>query len=133
MSLQYSIPVSNARLDAIETSIGASAILKLWTGSIPADCDAADTGTKLAEFDLGAVWASPASAGAMVLTSLPLTGASIGDGILGYFRIYASDGVTCHIQGSISETGDGGDLTFDNTNVANLQAISINGFTIDDA
>jgi hypothetical protein len=50
--------------------------------------------------------------------------------MLGYFRIYASDGTTCHVQGTISATGGGGDLTVDNTDIADDQHITITGFAI---
>ncbi len=45
MALQYSTSVRNARLDAIETAIGTSAILKIFDGTKPSDCATADAGT----------------------------------------------------------------------------------------
>ena len=48
MTLQYSAAVRNAKLDAVETAIGASAILKIRSGAVPANCAAADAGTVLA-------------------------------------------------------------------------------------
>ena len=51
-------------------------------------------------------------------------------GTAGHFRIYASDGTTAHMQGSVTMTGGGGDMTLDNTNVAVGQQITVNTFTI---
>lgn len=36
MALQYSVAVRNAQLDAFETACGASAVLKIRTGAVPA-------------------------------------------------------------------------------------------------
>jgi hypothetical protein len=47
MAMQLSVAARNARLDAIETTAGASAVLKIFTGSPPANCAAADSGTDM--------------------------------------------------------------------------------------
>ena len=46
MPVQLSTAVRNARLDAIETAIGASAILRIRSGAVPANCAAADAGLR---------------------------------------------------------------------------------------
>jgi hypothetical protein len=51
-------------------------------------------------------------------------------GTAGHFRIYANDGTTCGMQGTVTATGGGGDLTVDNTNFAAGQQFTITGFTI---
>jgi len=63
MTLQFSTTVRNARLDAIETAIGAGAILKIRTGSVPANCAAADSGTALATLNLPSDYMAAASGG----------------------------------------------------------------------
>ena len=50
-------------------------------------------------------------------------------GTAGHYRIYASDGTTCHDQGTVTLTGGGGDLTVDNTSFAAGQAFSVTQFT----
>lgn len=52
MAIQFSTAVRNASLDAIETAIGTSAILKIRSGSVPANCGSADSGTVLATLNL---------------------------------------------------------------------------------
>mgnify|MGYP000494027997 CR=1 FL=1 len=51
-------------------------------------------------------------------------------GTAAHFRLYASDGTTCHAQGTVTATGGGGDLTLDNTSIASGQSITINTFSI---
>ena len=73
MTIQLATTTRNARLDAIETEIGTSAKLAIYSGSMPANCAADTTGTLLVEYDLAATWAAAASAGAKALSSLPLS------------------------------------------------------------
>ena len=68
MTIQLSVAVRNARLDAIETQIGASAVLKIRTGAPPATCATADSGTVLATVNLPADWMAAASGGAKALS-----------------------------------------------------------------
>lgn len=133
MAIQLSVAVRNARLDAIETAIGVSAKLEIYTGSVPANCAAATTGTKLVEYDLASDWAAAASGGTKSLSSLPLSVAAVAAGTAGYFRLFATDGVTCGLQGTVTATGGGGDMTVDNTSIASGQTVNITGFTLTDA
>ena len=132
MSLQLSVAVRNARLDAIETQVGTSAVLKLRTGAPPANCAAADSGTVLCSQTLPVDWLNNASGGTKtILGSWAGTGAAAGT--IGHFRIYDSGGTVCGIQGTVTATGGGGDMTFDNIVVAVSQAISEVTFTLTDA
>mgnify|MGYP000970412445 FL=1 len=95
MALQFSAAVRNARADAIESVIGASAILKIFTGAKPADCAAADSGTVLATMNLPADWMSSAASGVKSLLGSWQDSSADASGTAGYFRIYASNGTTC--------------------------------------
>jgi hypothetical protein len=132
MAIQLATSTRNARLDAIETDTGTSAKLMIYTGSMPANCTAATTGTLLAQFDLASDWAAAASAGAKALSSLPLATTGAAAGTAGYFRLFKTDGTTCQMQGTITATGGGGDMTLDNTSIASGQAVNVTGFTITD-
>jgi len=48
----------------------------------------------------------------------------------GHFRIYASDGTTQHLQGTVSGTGGGGDMELDNTTIALGQSVTVTAFTL---
>src|SRR5262245_24736523 len=130
MTLQQSVAVRNARLDAIETSIGASAIMKIRTGAQPASCATADSGTVLATLNLPSDWMAAASGGAKAYNPTWSDNSADAAGTAGHFRVYASDGTTCGMQGSITATGGGGDMTVDNTSFAAGQQFTITGFTI---
>lgn len=130
MTMQQSVAVRNARLDAIETAIGVSAILKLRTGAAPASCAAADTGTVVATLALPADWMAAAGGGTKAKSGTWEDPAADAQGVIAHWRIYASDGVTCHLQGTATLTGAGGDMTLDNTNVNAGQDVIINTFSI---
>lgn len=130
MTLQYSTTVRNAQLDAIETAIGASAVLKIRTGSAPANCGTADSGTVLATCNLPADWMAAASSGSKAKSGTWEDTSADNTGTAAHFRLYASDGTTCHAQGTVTATGGGGDMTVDNTSFAAGQAFTITGFTI---
>lgn len=132
MSFQFSVAVRNARLDAIETQIGTAAVLKIRTGAPPANCAAADTGTTLATMTLPSDYMAAAASGAKALLGAWQDLLADAAGTAGHFRIYASDGTTCGMQGTVTATGGGGDMTIDNAVVAVNQVINVATFTITD-
>lgn len=130
MALQFSTSVRNAMLDAIETTVGTAAVLKIKTGDPPATCATADSGTVLASITLASDWASAASSGAKAWSSLPVSDSSAdASGDAGHWRLYASDGTTCHAQGTVTATGGGGDLTLDTVTITATQSFSITAWT----
>lgn len=133
MAVQLSVAVRNARLDAIETSIGTSAVLKIRTGAQPASCATADSGTVLATLNLPSDWMAAASSGSKAKSGTWEDLSADNTGTAAHFRVYASDGTTCGIQGSITATGGGGDMTLDNTSIASGQTVTITSFTLTDA
>ncbi len=130
MTVQWSTTVRNAILDSWETAIGTSAKLKVYSGSVPANCAAGTTGTLLVEWDLASDWAANASGGTKGLNSLPISVTAVGGAPTdaGYYRIFDSAGTTCHEQGTVTVTGGGGDLTCDNVSVSSGQTIILTGF-----
>ncbi len=130
MALQYSVTVRNAQLDAFETAIGTSAILKIRSGSVPASCATADSGTVLATFNLPSDWMSAASSGSKAKSGTWEDTSADATGTAGHWRLYASDGTTCHAQGTVTATGGGGDMTLDNTSIASGQTVTVTTFSI---
>lgn len=133
MALQLSTTVRNARLDAIETAIGTSPILKIRTGSVPANCAAADSGTVLATATLPSDWMAAASSGSMALSGTWQDASADNTGTAAHFRLYDSGGSTCHLQGTVTATGGGGDMTVDNTGFAAGQVFTVTAFTLTEA
>lgn len=130
MALQYSVAVRNAKLDAVETAIGASAVLKIRTGAVPATCATADSGTVLATCSLPSDWMAAASSGTKAKAGTWEDTSADATGTAAHFRLYASDGTTCHAQGTVTATGGGGDMTVDNVSFASGQAFSVTSFTL---
>ena len=132
MTIQLSVAARNARLDAIETAIGASAILKIRSGSVPATCATADAGTVLATVNCPSDYLAAASSGSKAKSGTWEDTSADATGTAAHFRLYASDGTTCHLQGTVTVTGGGGDMTVDNVSFASGQAFTITGFTLTD-
>jgi hypothetical protein len=128
MPFQFSTAARNASLDAIETTIGASPTLELRSGATPANCAAADSGTLLASMALPADWLAAASAGAKTLLGTWQDLSADAAGTVGHFRV--KQGATCHIQGSVTASGGGGDMTIDNPVLAVAQQVVVTAFTI---
>ena len=133
MALQLSVSVRNARLDAIESTISTSAVMKIRSGSVPADCATADSGTVLASLTLPSDWLAAASSGSKAKSGTWQDASADATGTAAHFRIYDSGGTTCHIQGTVTATGGGGDLTLDNTSIASGQSVTITSFSLTDA
>ena len=130
MAFQFSTSSRNASLDAIETAIGAGAVLKIRSGAVPATVGTADAGTVLVTMTLPSDWLAAASAGSKAKSGTWEDPSGDATGTAAHFRIYASDGATAHIQGTVTATGGGGDLTLDNVSIAVAQAVSIGTFTL---
>lgn len=128
MTVQFSDTVRNARADAIETAIGASAVLKIRSGSAPANCAAADTGSVLATVNCPADYMAAASGGSKAKSGTWEDASADATGTAGHFRLYDSLGTTCHMQGTVTVTGGGGDLTVDSTSLTTGQAFTITAF-----
>ncbi len=131
MAIQFSTGVRNARLDSIETTISTTPYLDLRTGAQPANCASADAGTELAHIALPSDWLAAAASGAKAKAGT-WSGTGAAAGTAAHFRIKDSSDTTCHIQGSVTATGGGGDMELDNTSIAVSQAVTINTFTLTD-
>ena len=130
MTLQFSTAVRNAMLNAIETAVGTSPIMKIRSGAQPANCAAADSGTVLATLSLPSDWMDTPSAGTVF--NLPGSGwedtSADATGTAAHFRIYDSGGSTCHIQGSVSVTGGGGDIQGATVTITSGQSVKVTLF-----
>ena len=127
MAVQYSVPVRNAMLDAIESTTGASAKLYMYTGAVPANCAAADPAGLLLTMSLPADWMAAAAAGVKSLSG-SWTVAATGAGTAISYRIKDSAGTTCHEQGTVGTAGT--DIVLDNNVMAATQNVTITAKTI---
>ena len=130
MAVQLSVAARNARLDAIETTAGASAVLKIFTGSPPANCAAADSGTVLATINLPSDWMAAASGGSKAKSGTWQDLSADNSGTAGHFRVYDNGVTTCHIQGTVGTSGT--DMTVNSTSFTAGQSFTVNSFTLTD-
>jgi hypothetical protein len=132
-TLQFSVPVRNAMLDAIETAIGTAPIIELRTGGLPANCAAASTGNLLTRDAIPSDWLAAAANGVKAKAGTwTLTGAAnISTQNIGHFRIFqAGSPDVCGAQGDVTATGGGGAMTVDNVSLAAGQVVTVNTFSL---
>lgn len=140
MALQYSTTLRNNQLDEIMGTVGdgvgvANPTIQIRTGAPPASCAAADSGTLAVEITLPDSWMAAAASGSVAKSGTAWTGTAGGSGpyTAGHFRIKDSAGTTTHMQGTITATGGGGDMTIDNVTIQSSQSVTVTGFTINAA
>lgn len=130
MAVQFSVTARNARLDSIETTAGASAVLKIFTGGPPANCAAADSGTVLATINLPSDWMAAASSGSKAKSGTWDDLSADNSGTAGHFRVYDNGVTTCHIQGTVGTSST--DMTVNSTSFTAGQSFTVNSFTLTD-
>lgn len=130
MAFQFSDAAVNAALDAIETAIGVSAILRIRTGAVPANVAAASSGTVLATLNLPSDYFAAATSRSKAKSGTWEDLSADAAGTAAHFEIVASNGTTRHLQGTVTATGGGGDMTLDNVSIALAQTITITAFTL---
>ena len=117
MTIQQSVAVRNAALDAFETTAGATAVLEIRSGAQPATCATASSGTLLCAMTLPSDWMSAAASGAKAKLGT-WSGTAAGTGTAAHFRIFESTATTCHMQGVVGILGgttSTGSLTLNST------------------
>lgn len=101
MTKQFSTTLRNYWLDGYESQIGTSPKLRLLSGSQPATCATAESGTLGCQLTLPSDWMAAAASGSKAKDGT-WSGTVSADITAGYYRIVDSAGTTCHEQGSIT-------------------------------
>lgn len=127
MALQFSTTCRNDMLNQFDTVLGASGTLTIATGSVPATCATAASGTLLVTINLNATAFASASAGAVVMNGLTLSGTAGATGTAGYFRLLDGS-AACHMQGTVGTSGT--DMIINNASITNGQTVQVTGFTV---
>lgn len=118
--------MADALVDLLDDGTGPGTI-EIRSGTRP-DVNAAASGTLLAEVTLiDPAFGSAVAGVATIADPDPATG--VGDGTASWFRALDSDGTTV-FDGSVSETGAGGDLQLATTTISTGLSIDITGGTI---
>lgn len=127
MALQWDTTLRNTWLDAIETALGTSPILEIRTGSPPANCGAADSGTLLASITCPSDHMAAASGGSKAMAGTWQDLSANADGTPGHFR-WKTSGGTCKMQGTAGTSGT--DMILDAATLTTGQQFNITAFTV---
>lgn len=115
MALSYTAALRSAQQDAITTAVGASGLLKIYSGAVPADVGTAlGAQVLLGTLACSATFAAGAASG--VLTANAITSDSSADatGTASFFRLTTSGG-TAVVQGTVGTSG--ADLNLNTTSI----------------
>ena len=129
LNLKYSALLRNAKLDAITTQVGTSALIRIYDGAQPATPETAIGAQVLLAELTGNAGAFAGATAAGVLTANAITNDSSANatGTAAWFRILTS-GATAKIDGTVG-TGTH-DMVINNTSIATGQVVSISSLTI---
>lgn len=113
MSLSVTVAATQSMGAALATAIGASSTIKIYSGSKPATPETAATGTLLVTIPVSG---SFTSTGGVLTAADPAAASPAASGTAGYFRV-ATSGGTAIIDGTVTATGGGGDMTLGSTSI----------------
>lgn len=127
MTIQYSTTHRSDCMTDLVTLLGTTGYLLIYTGSAPANCGTAASGTLLASLPLSNPVGTVTSG---VLTLSAVTSeAAAATGTAGYFRLCTdSTGATCIAQGTVGTSG--ADLNFPSVSFSSGETISVSSFTV---
>lgn len=128
MTIQYSVTQQNDNVGNISTLLGSTAYLLIYSGSVPAHCSTAASGTLLASLPCSSTFGTTSSG---VLTANAITTENtVAAATAGYWRLCTSSaGTTVVAQGTVAVSG--GDLNFAGGIIwTNGETISISSFTV---
>ncbi len=127
MAITINTTLKNTLLDGIDTVFNGGT-LTIRTGSAPGANNAA-SGTVLATITLPADAFAAASSGTKALSGTWQDTSADATGTAAHFRLVNS-GSTQVLEGTVTATGGGGDMTLDNTSIAAGQQVTITSFTL---
>lgn len=129
MAVQFSTTVRNAMLDAITAQAGASALVRIYSGTKPTNANTALSGnTLLASLTCGATFAAAASNGTLTLNAITQDSSADATGTAVFFRVLKSDGTTVVWQGDVGTSGS--DLNLNTTSIASGGPVSVSSWTL---
>ena len=126
MAIQYSVNHRTNSMTQLATDVGTNCVIKVFTGTVPANCGTADTGTLLVTFAGNATQFGTASSGVLTVSAIANATASA-TGTAGYVRIYPSSATSTNavIQGSATT-----DFAFTSTSITSGQTVAFTSMTV---
>lgn len=130
MAIQYSTTHRTNATTQLNTDIGASAVIKIWTGTMPANCGTTDSGTNIATFAGNSGGFGTVSSGVLTASAVASTTGINGGGTAGYFRIYPTAATTTNavVQGTCGTSG--ADMILTNTSISSGQTVNFTSLTV---
>ena len=130
MTIQYSDAHRTASMNDLVTKCGTSAIIKLFSGSVPANNSVADTGTMLVSITANSVAFGTVANGVLTVSGTPLSNTAVASNTATYFRIYPSAITTTNavIQGNVATSG--ADLNLNSTAIVSGQAVTLSSIVL---
>ncbi|WP_020469722.1 hypothetical protein [Zavarzinella formosa] len=127
-NLKYAVTTKNAKLDAITSAIGASGLLRIYSGTQPTNPDTALSGnTVLAELALSSTFAAGASGGVLTANSISSDTSADNTGTATFFSLLTSGG-TRKVDGSVGTSG--ADLNLNTTSIVSGAQVSVSSLAI---
>lgn len=99
----FSTTLRSNQAAQMEATLGTAAILKFFSGTVPANLAAAVTGTTLATLQLPSDYLSNPANGVVSKSGTWEDAAADASGYATHARFYQSDGTTAHVQCLVSE------------------------------
>lgn len=127
---------ARAALDALLAKLnvgGTAGVIKIFTGAMPATCETADSGTRLATLTLSTTAfpasTDPGSTGLATATANAITSDTnaAATGTAGYFRAYDSAGV-CIVQGTVGTSA--ADMILNTTSIVAAATVAISSWVV---
>ena len=122
MTHQYSVTLRNNQVAQIQSTIGASGTLKVFSGAEPANCAAADPTGLLATITLPAAFLT--SSGGVTTIAGTWSVAASATGTAQSYRMYDGSSV-CHAQGNVTT-----DLVLNNTSITTGQTVTVTQYSV---
>jgi hypothetical protein len=130
MATRIATATRNAAADAVvdRLDVGGAGSVEVRSGSQPATADDTATGTLLATVTLPATAFGSASGGVATANAISAVTAAA-SGTAGWFRAKSGGGSTV-LDGSITATGGGGDMTLNNTSLTSGVSFQVTSWTV---
>lgn len=131
MTVRIAEDTRNAELDAITTAVDAGTgpgVLRIYTGTQPANADTAASGSLLVEIPLNDPSFGAAAAGVITVATSPAPEAdATADGTAGWARVLDSDG-NAVFDGAVATSG--ADFAINSTAITTGQTVKLTGGTL---
>lgn len=135
MTISINTAARNAAIDAVRVLPDAGAgsgVLRIYSGAKPATPATAPSGTLLAAITLNKPSFGAGATGVSAIVIAPaISAAAAATGTAGYFRILTSTEAAGSglgvIDGTVTATGGGGDLTLDTVSIVSAVTVTVTG------